>query len=90
VRPTFRLDICDPLTPQTGKDPLAFSFEEEYIDDNDPVDTQWLASLAFAEGFGPWIHKGLIMEDGLRVLARAALATADQLQATKALRKEKK
>jgi hypothetical protein len=83
---TFRLDVSDPVVcnPKEMK-PLCFSFEDAGLDGECTY-----ATFALSVGLAPWIGQWDISEAGLRVLARAASAMADQVQATNARRKEKK
>ena len=88
MRTAFRLDICDPLIPATGRAPLAFSFEQALIEDERVEAPHIVAEFAVGAGYEPWGFKGLLTEDGLRTLARAALATAEELRETKKRMKE--
>lgn len=78
--PTFRLDVSDPVHCGLDVPQLLFSFEDQWFFKGKA--DYHCANFALAAGLNPWIGKWVISEAGLRVLARAALATADHVAAT--------
>jgi hypothetical protein len=79
---SFRVDIADPVVCQPTKPPAYFSFETTLVDRGDGVPYP-CGMLSYAVGHTPRSIDVLISEEGLRMLARAALATANELQAVR-------
>lgn len=83
----FHLEASDPVIPKTGVPPLAFSFEDEIIAEGSEGVPRTVAVFMLETSKG-LKESWLITEEGLRVMARAALTTAEQLREFKIARGE--